>query len=140
VAFNPSTGVQGGIPRAPCTFGLVVCVPDSSTGAGPFGSGQYFTLAVGQGSPACLVSLAQLGGAAFIGQLPAFQMWVLDQFGNPLSGVVLSLALVPILTVGPVGFGAGSVVQATAVNSVGGDVRLRRDPHARPVLSTLMSN
>jgi len=104
--------------RAPGTLGLVGCVTDSSTGTGPFSSGQAFTLAVGQGSPAWLVSLAQLGGAAFIGQLPAFHVWVLDRFGNPLSGVVMRLALVPILTVGLAGFGAGSVVQAMAVNSV----------------------
>jgi hypothetical protein len=43
---------------------------------------------------------------------------VLDLFGNPVSGSVVRLALVPIMIWAPGGFTRGSVIQATAVNGV----------------------
>src|SRR5581483_1342002 len=73
---------------------------------------------VAQGNPTRLVFLTQPGSAPVNGWLPPLQVLTLDQFGNRLNGVVVRLALVPLIALGPAGFRAGSVVQAATVNGV----------------------
>jgi hypothetical protein len=118
VTLNPDTGSLSGIPHAPGSFRLVVTLTDSSTGTGPYRTSRSFTLKVQQGTPARLIFLTQPDTAAPGGLLAPFRLLVLDLYGNRLSGVVVSLAAVPIATAEPPQFRADSVVRATTVNGV----------------------
>jgi hypothetical protein len=118
LALNPNTGLLAGIPRKPGTFHFVVTVTDSSTATGPYSAARGFTLAVQQGRPARLVFLTQPGRAPSGGWLPPIQLLVLDDFGNRLSGVVVRLALVPIVTERQASPVQGSVLRTSASNGV----------------------
>jgi hypothetical protein len=117
VTLSASTGLLSGTPTRPGAYDFTVRVADSSLAPGASAS-QGFTLTVAQGDVARLLFLSQPGNAPLNRLLLPFQVLVLDQFGNRLSGVVVRLALVPIATIGPAAFSPGSVVQATAVNGV----------------------
>jgi RHS repeat-associated protein len=118
LALNATTGVLSGMPTRPGTFQFTVRAADSSPAPGPFGTSQGFTLTVAPGDAAALVFLTQPGRGPANGWLAPLQVLVLDRYGNPLSGVVVRLALVAAASHGPSGFAPGSVVQATAVNGV----------------------
>jgi hypothetical protein len=118
VILNPATGMLSGIPQVSGTFHFVVTATDSGTGTGSPSATQAFTLTVRSVDPARVVLLAQPGKAPLGGFLAPLQVQVRDGFGNPVSGVVVRLTLVPIVAQGPPGFTAGSVVQAMSVNGV----------------------
>jgi hypothetical protein len=116
--LDPITGALGGIPHRPGTYRFALTATDSSTGTGPYGATRSFTLTVRQGDAARLMFLTQPSRASSNGFLPPFQVLVLDQFGNRLSGVVVRLALFPIATAGRAGFTPGSVLRAKSSDAV----------------------
>jgi 6-phosphogluconolactonase (cycloisomerase 2 family) len=91
-----------------------VYVPDgrlsASTGSLP--------LTVAPGNVARLTFLNQPGNTPVNGWVSPFQVLVTDAYGNPLNGVTVRLALVPVGGRGPNNFAARSVVLATSVGGV----------------------
>jgi hypothetical protein len=91
-----------------------VYVPDgrlsASTGSLP--------LTVAPGAAARLAFLNQPGNTFVNGRVSPFQVMVTDAYGNPLNGVTVRLALVPVGGGGPNNFAASSVVLATTVGGV----------------------
>jgi hypothetical protein len=118
MTLNPDTGVLAGIPQVAGTFRFFIGITDSSTSGGPYSVTQQLTLTVQQANAARLVFLTQPGKTLPNGLLGPFQVRVLDQFGNPLSGVVVTLRLVPMVAQRSQKSIAGSTVQAMAVNGV----------------------
>jgi hypothetical protein len=121
VVLNTTTGALTGTPQKAGTFQFTVQATDSSTGTGaPFSASLSYTVTVqAQAPPAAVAFALLLPGVPFIGTLPTFQVEVLDASHKPLNQVTVTLKLVPIATVGPAGFGAGSEVRAvTGANGV----------------------
>ncbi len=116
LSFSVQSGnlVLSGIPRTPGTFHFTI----TATDANKFTGVQAFTLTVQQGNLAHLVFLTQPGSAAVNGFLPTFEVVALDEFGNRLNGVTVTLHLVPVVTIGSGSFIRGSVLQAVTVNGV----------------------
>jgi uncharacterized repeat protein (TIGR01451 family) len=116
LAFKVTSGVLGlsGIPRQPGTFHFTVKVTDTNG----FTDSQPFTLTIQQGNVAVIFFLTQPGPGAVNGFLPTFLVGAADKFGNRLTGVTVTLHLVPITTAGPASFIKGSVLQATTVNGI----------------------
>jgi uncharacterized repeat protein (TIGR01451 family) len=111
----PTTSlVISGTPRAPGTFHFTI----TTTDVNKFTGVQSFTLTVKQGNLARLVFLTQPGPGPVNGFLPSFRVAAVDQFGNPLTGVTVKLALIPVLTQGSGSFIGGSVLQAVTVNGI----------------------
>ncbi len=103
-----------GVPQHPGTFHFTVTAVD----ANHFGGSTPFTLTVQQGDVARLVFLNQLAALPLNALVGPVVVAALDQFNNPLSGVVVKLGLVPVTSTGAAGFVPGSVLQATTVGGV----------------------
>jgi hypothetical protein len=92
-----------------------------------------------------VVFLTQPGKTLPGGVMPPFQVLALDQFGNPLNGVVVTLNFVPVRAHGVPSSTVVGTVQAVAVNGVAtftqpsmgirGRYRLRADVGSSPVFS-----
>jgi uncharacterized repeat protein (TIGR01451 family) len=114
MSLNATTGILAGTPQRAGTFTFTVAATDANS----FSGNASYTLTVQQGALARLVFLTQPAAGQPNTFLAPIQVKALDRFGNLLNGVVVSLALVPITSVGSTGFLAGSVLQATTVNGV----------------------
>jgi hypothetical protein len=116
LTLNATTGVISGTPTALGTSHFTIKATDSSTGTGsPFSGSHSYALTV---TPAFVTFVGSLASVPFDGSLAAFQVVVQDALHHPLKGVTVSLRLIPLGTVGPAAFGAGS--QTTAVTAANG--------------------
>jgi hypothetical protein len=114
ITLNTSTGALTGKPTVAGTYDFVIRVADSSTGTGPYSTTQALEVVVQQ--PTTISYVAPLSGETS-GAVDAFQVLVLDQYGNPYNGpVTLTAKLVANGTTVP--FTTSSVTKVTAVNGV----------------------
>jgi hypothetical protein len=115
-----SAGVLTGTPSVAGTFHFTAKATDSSTGTGaPFNATGNYTLTVQTAAAAHVVFLTPLRGTQVNSLLPSFAVEVLDALNRPMAGVVVSLKLVPLGSVGPAGFTAQSVTTSvTLANGV----------------------
>jgi hypothetical protein len=98
-----------------------------------------------QGDIARLIFLTQPGTVSANGRTTPFQVLALDQFGNRLNGVIVTLMVVPVMAHGVPSAIVASTVQAVAINGVAtftqpaialrGRYRLMADVGGAPVFS-----
>jgi hypothetical protein len=118
--------------------GLQQSTDDFPLGGPPRG-GLYLNAALGSELlvPASVAFLSSPDNAPRNAWLEPFQVQVLDRFGNPMSGVAVSLTLVPVAGRGRAEFRPGSVVWVKTVNGVAtfSKVAISRRGHYRLLAS-----